>query len=142
MNFKYKQLVVFIIFLAITSCVERGKPVKKESEATKTNTKTVSHYTCPNGHKGSDNQGKCPTCGSVYLHNQAYHGAPALNLPQNAIQDPFQKNSNATNTPSPARNAFGDFHYTCPKGHSGGSGTATNCTTCNTKLAHNQLYHK
>ena len=33
----------------------------------------VDHYTCSNGHKGSDKQGVCPECNKAYVHNQAFH---------------------------------------------------------------------
>jgi len=43
--------------------------------------------------------------------------------------------------PEPPQNAAGIWHYTCPKGCAGGSGSATACTTCGTTLTHNQIYH-
>ena len=128
------------------SCVERGKSIKDEATTkaiTEEKKSTVAHYTCPKGHKGSDQQGKCPECGSVYQHNQLFHSNGTLTLPQNNVKDPFNANAASTNNaPAPAQNAYGDFHYTCPEGHSGGAGTASNCVTCNTKLTHNQGYHK
>ena len=44
-------------------------------------------------------------------------------------------------TPEPPQNAAGVWHYTCPKGCPGGSGSATPCSTCGTALVHNQAYH-
>ncbi len=139
-----KQLLFSTLFLLlVTSCVERGKPVKKEDVATESNTKKkkVDHYTCPKGHKGANQQGTCSECNSVLVHNQAFHGNN-LAIPKPTLQDPFNASPATNNAPSPAQNAFGDYHYTCPNGHSGGSGTNGNCTTCNTKLIHNQVYHK
>ncbi len=50
-----------------------------------------------------------------------------------------------TGTPPPAaeppQNAAGLWHYTCPKGCKGGSGSATPCATCGTTLVHSQAYH-
>ena len=43
--------------------------------------------------------------------------------------------------PEPAQNAVGVWHYTCPSGHSGGSGSATACSECGTTLVHNTIYH-
>lgn len=45
------------------------------------------------------------------------------------------------NTPEPAQNADGVWHYTCPSGCAGGGAGATACATCGTTLVHNQLYH-
>ena len=41
----------------------------------------------------------------------------------------------------PAQNAAGLWHYTCPKGCAGGSGSALPCPTCGTTLVHSQTYH-
>jgi len=135
-------LVFVIVIFSLSGCVERGKPVKKddqEQQAVKNNTKKVTHYICNNGHKGSDKQGVCPECNTAYTHNQAFHG---LTIPKDRLNDPFNSNSNTQTATTPAQNAFGDYHYICPNGHSGGSGTAGNCTSCKAKLTHNQLYHK
>ena len=144
LNYMKQILFLAVVSLVITSCVERGKPIQKEEAKTtvETNTKKQDHYTCPNGHKGADNQGKCSECSSILVHNQAFHGNN-LNIPNPVLQDPFNRNAAPANSmPSPAQNAYGDFHYTCPNGHDGGSGTAGRCTACNANLAHNQLYHR
>lgn len=95
----------------------------------------VQHYTCPKNCKGSGGPaaGKCPVCGSDYVHNQAFHAqsAPATTPGQTAAP-----------TPSPAKNAAGVFHYTCPKGCAGGAGSAGKCATCGGELAHNTAYHQ
>ena len=136
-------LFLSLTILFLSSCVERGKPIEKEEVVTETNTKKkkIDHYTCPKGHKGSDNQGTCSECNSVLVHNQAYHGNN-LAVPQPTLKDPFDNSGNATNTPSPAQNAYGDYHYICPNGHAGGTAAGGNCTSCEAKLIHNQLYHK
>ena len=137
-------LFLVVVSLVITSCVDRGKPTQKAvtTTTTETNKKKVDHYTCPNGHNGADTQGKCSECSAILVHNQAFHGNN-LAIPKPVLQDPFNTSAvPANNTPSPAQNAYGDYHYTCPNGHEGGSGTAGKCTACNANLTHNQLYHK
>ncbi len=140
-----KNILAIILFSGLLfSCVERGKPIKKEkaNETTKVTTQpTVEHYTCPNGHKGSDKQGICAECKVAFVHNQAFHPANVA-IPQPTLKDPFSNAPVTPNTPSPAQNAYGDYHYTCPNGHPGGSGSAGNCTSCEATLVHNQLYHK
>ena len=41
----------------------------------------------------------------------------------------------------PPQNAAGVWHYTCPKGCTGGAGAASPCSQCGTTLVHNQTYH-
>ena len=100
------------------------------------------HYVCPKNCKGSggDAQANCPTCGTAYVHNQAFHGTPA------AAPAPAPTGGNnpaaATPPPSPAKNAAGVFHYTCPKGCAGGAAGAGKCAKCGGDLAHNQAYHQ
>jgi len=45
------------------------------------------------------------------------------------------------NTPEPAQNAAGVWHYTCSAGCEGGAGAAGSCAKCGGALAHNQAYH-
>ena len=136
--------IFYIVLVGILcySCVEMGKPTEKEDTKTigKTPEKSIEHFQCPNGHKGSDKQGKCPECDTFYVHNQAYHGSSQVNFPPPVITDPNQ--ANQPNTPAPAQNAFGAYHYICPNLHTGGSGSASNCPSCGTQLIHNQEYHK
>ncbi len=87
----------------------------------------VKHYTCPNGHEGSDAQGSCIVCGTQLVHNQAFHDQQATTPPAAGAEPP--------------QNTSGVWHYTCPNGHDGGSGSATACTQCGTTLVHNQGYH-
>ncbi len=133
-----------VIAILLFSCIERGKPQAKEDskQTSETSNKpTLEHYTCPNGHKGSDKQGVCGECNAAFVHNQAFHGTN-LNVPKPALQDPFSNAPASQSAPSPAQNAYGDYHYNCPNGHPGGSGSAGTCTSCDAKLVHNQLYHK
>ncbi len=129
--------IIFISILILFSCVKSGKSSSKEINKTtvKTDKKKIEHYTCPNGHKGSDKKGVCPDCSSLYVHNQAFHGKQILTFPP-VVSDADK------NKPAPAQNAYGDYHYICLNGHEGGSGTSGNCANCSTKLTHNQAYHK
>lgn len=45
------------------------------------------------------------------------------------------------NTPEPAQNTAGVWHYTCSNGCAGGGGSATACATCGSTLVHNTEYH-
>ncbi|MCB0666826.1 MAG: hypothetical protein KDC80_13420 [Saprospiraceae bacterium] len=102
----------------------------------------VWHYTCPSGCAGgAGSAGKCANCGSDLAHNTAYHsqgGSPAqpsINLNSSPTV------TTPTNTPEPAQNAAGVWHYTCPNGCSGGAGSAGKCSSCGGNLAHNTAYH-
>lgn len=106
----------------------------------------VQHYYCANNCAGSggDAAGTCPTCGTEYTHNQAWHNQNAVSTSTTSnIQD---VSTNITPpgqaTPEPPQNAAGVWHYTCPNGHSGGAGAATPCSECGTTLVHNTLYHQ
>ncbi len=108
--------------------------------ATPTDGNTEFHFICPNKCKGSGGPqvGRCPVCGSEYVHNDAFHkGSPA--------PPPAMKIDSATNTAVPtstqAQNAKGVYHFICPKGHEGGAGIAGNCSKCGTPLEHNQAFH-
>ncbi len=76
----------------------------------------------------------------------AQQAAPAESAP--AIQTspdltPVAGPDQATPPPtSPPQNAKGVWHYTCPKGCPGGSGSAGNCAKCGTALVHNAAYHE
>lgn len=100
----------------------------------------VQHYTCPNNcvGSGSSAQGTCPVCGSAYQHNQAYHntGNQTGQPPSTTIQPGINQSKTA------AQNSKGIYHYTCSKGHPGGSGSADPCASCGDPLSHNQAYHE
>ena len=67
---------------------------------------------------------------------------PAALLDPNYIPPPEAAAPTApTKAPEPAQNSIGVWHYTCPNGHSGGSGSATACGDCGTTLVHNTTYH-
>ena len=113
------------------------------------------HYYCANNCEGSggDAQANCPTCGTAYTHNAAFH---------NQVPNPQAQAQQITTTPtlgadgalstqitpptttpppSPAQNAKGVYHYTCSAGCAGGAAGAGNCSSCGGALAHNAEYH-
>lgn len=96
----------------------------------------VDHYTCPNGHAGAAAAGNCATCGVALEHNQAYHNNQPETTP-NIQTTPTTPNTTAA---TPAQNAAGEYHYTCPNGHAGAA-AAGSCAVCGSALAHNQAYH-
>ncbi len=112
------------------------------------------HYYCPNKCAGSggDAQGSCPTCGTAYVHNAAFHNQqPSVPNPvttTNAVTSdgtsitvPPPGGLTTPNTPEPAQNAAGVWHYTCANGCAGGAGGAGSCQVCGGALAHNSAYH-
>ncbi len=98
----------------------------------------VDHYTCPNGHPGAASGGNCSVCGVALEHNQAYHNNQPATTP-NISTTPTTPNPTTT-AASPAQNAAGEYHYTCPNGHPGAA-SGGNCSVCGSALAHNQAYH-
>ena len=112
---------------------------------------TEKHYKCTTaGCTGSgDAQGKCPVCGAELVHNQAFHSQGAStpgSSPANPVQvNPTNSTAPATPataaTPPSAKNAKGVYHYSCPKGHEGGSASAANCPKCGEPMVHNQAFH-
>ncbi|MBT8220509.1 MAG: hypothetical protein KJP00_11825 [Bacteroidia bacterium] len=117
-------------------------------------TGVVFHYICPNNcaNSGGDAAGTCPVCGTAYQHNQAYHSqqtttttTPSTN--NNGLSPIIQQPSNpgvvppTVNTPEPAQNVAGVWHYTCPSGCAGGGGSAVACSSCGSTLQHNTAYH-
>ncbi len=150
-------IILTFAFAAIlfTACKRDGKSPSTDSQSVTAPapaagaTSAVLHYICPNNCAGSggDVAGKCPVCGSDYLHNDAFHNqgnatppAPTLSDPQNPGAQPAPS---ITPPPSdPPQNAAGVWHYICSNGCSGGSGTAGNCSQCGGALAHNAAYHQ
>ena len=109
------------------------------------------HWKCPKNCAGSGGaaQGKCPVCGSDYVHNAAYHGTPpaAGSSPSDPIKiNPENSTATPAQTPPPAtasaQNAKGVFHYTCSKGCAGGAASAGNCAKCGNALTHNAAFHQ
>lgn len=135
----FKILLLLIITITI-SCKEKKTEIKQKEG--KTTTK-VQHYFCANKceNSGGDAAGNCPTCKTPYTHNQAFHNNDFLkNGPLNVPKVNLDSNPNSK-TSSPAQNALGVFHYTCPNGCYGGAGTVEKCASCGSDLAHNQAYH-
>lgn len=124
-------------------------PALAAPAATAAATGAVKHYICPKNcpNSGGDVAGTCPTCGSTYLHNDAFHNQGATTPAQPAVSAPA--NVSAPTAPTitmpqsndPAQNAAGVWHYTCAKGCPGGSGAMGKCSKCGGDLAHNAAYH-
>jgi hypothetical protein len=105
----------------------------------------VQHYICPKNCAGSGGpaQANCPTCGTAYVHNQAFHAQPGAPPEPASANTPITMPAPGADKPAePAQNAAGVWHYTCPKGCKGGGGAATPCASCGTALAHNNAYHQ
>ena len=105
------------------------------------NSTTIKHYICKNNceNSGGNIAGNCPVCNTPYTHNEKFHAKDFLkNGPLN-VPDETQTNTN--NTPSPATNSSGVYHYVCNNGCMGGSGKAEPCKSCGETLIHNQAYH-
>jgi hypothetical protein len=102
----------------------------------------IQHFICPNHCKGSGGpaEGKCPVCGTDYVHNDAFHKGNSTPVPEPAMKiDPVTHMAVPTHTE--AQNAHGVYHFTCPKGCAGGAGVAGNCAKCGTPLVHNTAFH-
>ena len=125
---------------------------------------SLPHYYCPNSCEGSggDAQANCPTCGTAYVHNAAFHnqaptpppaagtvtgsptgqtisGPSTIGGTENLTTTPITPTQ--TKAPEPPQNAKGVWHYTCSAGCAGGGGGAGNCASCGGPLAHNAEYH-
>ena len=132
------KLLFVVTLLISTSCQEKKQPVKKKI------TNNIQHYICENKceNSGSNVAGTCPTCNTPYTHNAAFHNKDFLkNGPLNVPKTNLNTKSQANKPASPAKNAYGVYHYTCTNGCNGGAGTATKCTSCGADLVHNQAYH-
>ncbi len=132
---------LIVLFICISCKEKKSEPVQQE---TTTTAQVVKHFICANNceNSGGDAAGVCPTCDTPYTHNQAFHNSEFLQNPLDIPKFDGSKNSSSKPTSSsPSQNKYGAFHYTCSNGCNGGSGSATQCTTCGTKLVHNQAYH-
>ncbi len=130
---------------AANSAVESVQPAT--ANAPQANTSGLPHYYCPNNCAGSggDAAGSCPTCGTAYVHNDAFHNQTQTPNPVTTTQ-PLTVNGDGTAVPNPeaslpAQNAKGVYHYTCPNGCAGGAAGAGSCSGCGGALAHNSAYH-
>jgi len=169
------SLCVAFVALLFVACQSDKKPTTTQGPAPTpmqpltaptVATAGVQHYICPNNCVGSGaaQAGTCPTCGTAYAHNAAFHNQPGNNagnpqLPSNSpspiIMNPQPTTPQPTTTTTtiqnpqtpataeePAQNAAGVWHYTCSKGCAGGSGTRGMCAKCGAGLDHNVAYHK
>lgn len=169
-------LVILAAFLFLASCADKpARPDTLLSEAQKSAADAAAsaaanagiqgapagisdlpHYYCANNCEGSggDSQANCPTCGTAYTHNAAFHNkVPTTTQPvsttpvvgaDGTITAPMTTPLNPTAVtppPSPAQNANGVYHYTCSAGCAGGAAGAGTCASCGGALAHNAEYH-
>ena len=156
---QFFSLVLLTIVISCKDAPERPEPMLDEgyeptsnqasSPLTTTTTtnanvgSSVYHYACPNGCGGGDAAGTCPTCGTEYTHNQAFHNQAGAETTANPIGNVTTTTpSPPTQATEPPQNAAGVWHYTCPSGCEGGGGSAVACAGCGTTLVHNTLYHQ
>lgn len=119
----------------------------------------VQHYICPNNCAGSGGAaaGTCPTCGTQYVHNAAFHNQPGSSAnsqqlpPAPILTNPQQTTPQQTTVPvpqnqsvaeEPAQNAAGVWHYVCSKNCGGTGGKRGYCPKCGAGLDHNDAYHQ
>lgn len=153
--FKIFTILLFSVAISLFSCKEKNTTPKQAAPTPAIPTKAeptqnaigVYHYTCIKGCAGGAGSAvNCTTCGSVLVHNQAYH----TNVNSGQSSAPFASpqmnpsvNSTVIPTPAePSQNAAGVWHYTCAKGCAGGAGTGGSCASCGNALAHNAAYHQ
>ncbi|MEP6647466.1 MAG: hypothetical protein ABJC12_10270 [Saprospiraceae bacterium] len=152
----FYMLLLFTSIAIVISCNSKKEVPAVEENATSTNTTasqnsipadTVSvaaageqHYICPNHCKGSGSasEGKCPVCGTAYVHNDAFDKGHPVAEPQMRI-DPVTHMAVPTHTE--AQNSKGVYHFICPNGDPGGAGVAGKCAKCGAALVHNQAFH-
>ena len=81
---------------------------------------------------------------SFYACNENTKAAKQETLKPLEVLDPTTPPNTTTLKPAnleTPQNARGVWHYICSKGCSGGAGSAINCNTCGSLLAHNSAYH-
>ena len=96
----------------------------------------VHHFVCEDKCEGgfSNEGGNCQVCGKPFAHNTAFHSLEGSAGDQEVPPLPKQ-------SPEPAQNANGVWHYTCSNGCPGGAGGPDPCAVCGATLAHNAGYH-
>lgn len=109
----------------------------------------VWHFICANRCEGgvSDVSGSnCPVCGQMLSHNQGFHAQEGEQqqpeIQQQEQQIDVEQIQRQMQEQEPAQNQQGTWHYICPNGCSGGSGSPAACSTCGATLTHNDAYHK
>lgn len=120
-----------------TNPLEGNNPMQVVDE----NGEVVFHYVCPNGCEGSGGPGQapCPVCGASYEHNAKFHQYQQQGGGTQSTNNPINIQNQQTQTPG--ANADGVYHFICPKGCEGGSGSRGICSSCGTELAHNDAFH-
>ncbi len=114
------------------------------------NYEKFAHFICPKACKGSGSEvygGKCPVCGTAYVHNENSDGHRAEMARVKAIDD-SKVNMQFTDTVisiAKPSNYEKVAHYICSKGCKGsGSEAPGKCPTCSSEYAHNNnsLHHE
>jgi len=163
-------IVGILVVGAIILNIQRNQKAAKVSQTNETSSKISSkenllklgigetHYKCPNEceNSGGEGAGTCPTCGTAYVHNQAFHGdngnslglndtpLPILDPTSGASTESAQATLNTTTTTSnstTSTNNSGVFHYTCKQGHGGTNVKDQTCGQCGKPYEHNPDYH-
>ncbi|MBX2872709.1 MAG: hypothetical protein KTR30_11430 [Saprospiraceae bacterium] len=146
LSFSRNNFLFLMLALLLSACANNNDANSGPSSTTpvtpavplQNTTAGVDHYTCPNGHPGAASGGNCSVCGVALEHNQAYHDNQATTTPE-ITTTPTTPDA-TTPSASPAQNAAGEYHYTCPNGHPGAA-SGGSCAVCGSALAHNQAYH-
>ncbi|HKJ06184.1 MAG TPA: hypothetical protein VJ970_01825 [Flavobacteriaceae bacterium] len=137
---KIKLLLPLLSILFFIGCKEANT---KEAENVDKKPALVHHYICKNKceDSGSNVEGICKTCNDPLIHNVDYHAKDLLqNGPLN-VESNLPNQDKQNNTTTPIVNSNGIYHYSCPNGCPGGSGTVEKCKSCGENLAHNPAFH-
>ncbi|MBX2845745.1 MAG: hypothetical protein KTR13_05970 [Saprospiraceae bacterium] len=151
--------ILFLSALVLASCSKKESTGKKgllELGSTRLDNSDIKHYVCPNACEGSgaSASGQCPTCGSAYNHNPAFHGDAegmstlnSLTLDAVGKADPVKQPVTPSLQPSTSsattQRASSVYHYKCANSACTGGSDDKNsvCDKCAGKLTHNQAYH-
>lgn len=143
-----------------TTSISPSTPTPPPADPAAKNADGVYHYSCPNGCAGgAAGPGACATCSAQLAHNPAFHNnpstpaaptatpaAPPGTITPTRVTPPAGTPGSPAPAPapqaSPAQNAAGVFHYSCPNGCAGGAAAAGPCAGCGTTLVHNPTYHQ
>ncbi len=78
---------------------------------------------------------------SLACSNDKTPQRPQQVIPPTNQPAPASNNPSANVPPAQSTNAAGVYHYICPNGDPGGSGSSGTCATCGATLIHNQAFH-
>lgn len=136
---------------ALTTSAAQPAPVATPAVNTNIpNYEKFAHFICPKACKGSGSEvygGKCPVCGTAYVHNENSEGhreemTRVASVNAGKIQLQFTDTAFMVEKP---KNYEKVAHYICAKGcKDSGSENPGKCPTCGTEYAHNDnsLHHE